>query len=198
MIMKYHPTPKQRVSGFTLVELLLAVLIMLILAGITIAALGPIQRGAAARATEAFIAELETGLTRYEIDFGWYPLSPENGVSSQDFGTRDQEGRLGSGILYKELSGDFNGDGEPDSDVDTYVKNLVGNPAKTVEAPTGGGFWILDSFNGPIRYLADQKTIDDRQTFNPTFDVWSIAGTDPTETSEETTRRKYVTNFGFK
>ena len=196
--MKNHLAPYSKSkNAFTLIELLIVVGIMVVLAGLTVAGLGNANKQASKKATETFIAEIENALGKYEVEFGWFPVSPEAGVSSQDHGTRNSEGELGSAILYKELSGDFDEDGVLDDDTETYLEKLI-DTKRSIEAPRGGGFWVLDPFNSPIRYLCEPRNEPNKETFNPTYDVWSIINTDPTEAGDDDVRKSYITNYGTR
>ncbi|MDF1816792.1 MAG: prepilin-type N-terminal cleavage/methylation domain-containing protein, partial [Verrucomicrobiales bacterium] len=94
--------------GFSLTELLVVIVIIVVLAGFTIGALPGIQMRINRAKVEAFLEEIQSGLSRYQIDYGNYPLNPESGgVQSAELSYRDSVGQEGSRILYKHLSGDF-------------------------------------------------------------------------------------------
>lgn len=168
----------------------------------TIGALPGIQARLDRQSVEVFLAELGSGLSSYETDYGHYPISPINGVTGTDPTTRDAEGMAGSSILYKELSGDFDENGEFDVDQEVYVKGLTflenvnrKNNQRVIGSPSGSGYTIVDTFNSPIRYLAEKPNKVDKNTINSSYDLWSIAGTDPSKATEEKVRNKYITNY---
>lgn len=194
-------------KGFSLTELLVVIVIIVVLAGFTIGALPGIQSRINRAKVEAFLEEIQAGLSRYEIDYGNYPLNPEGGVSSDDASYRDSEGQIGAQVLYKHLSGDFDEDGEIDDKETIYVNNLGGkaNEAskdkRVIYNPQGTGYIIVDSYNSPIRYLADPpRRIQNgkevaKKTINPTYDIWSILDTNPSRAGDEEVQMRYITNW---
>ncbi|MDF1826348.1 MAG: prepilin-type N-terminal cleavage/methylation domain-containing protein [Verrucomicrobiales bacterium] len=187
-------------AGFSMVELMTVIGIMVVLAGLLVASLPGVQARVNRQKVEGFIAELEGGLSNYQIDHGIYPQNPPTG-------DRDQSGILGAQVLYKHLSGDWNLDGEVDSklsgdskDEKVYVPKLAmaqnegsGDP----RASDIGGYMVIDAYGNPIRYLAEAPNLkpDERneEMRNPTYDLWSIADADPDDPGDEA---KYITNWG--
>ena len=188
-------------SGFSLTELLVVIVIIIILAGFTIGALPGIQARINRAKVEAFLEEIQSGLSRYQIEYGNYPLSPEGGVTSDDPSYRDSTGILGAAILYKHLSGDYDEDGIVDEDEVVYVQRLGGKAnqdskdKRVIGVPGADGYMIIDAFNSPIRYLAEKPNKRDKLTMNPDYDLWSIVDTDPTRVTEEGMSDKYITNW---
>ena len=185
--------------GFSLIELMVVVGIMVVLAGLLIGSLPGIQTSINRGKVEAFIAELESGLSRYQIDNGAYPQNPISGDSAD---ARDTAGIDGATILYKHLSGDWNLTGsavdQANEDEKIYVNKLDFEGNKNSKEPRsiaiGGDFMVVDSYGNPIRYLAQPPNIpeNERKTFNPTYDIWSIADADPTEEDEQA---RHITNW---
>ncbi len=60
-------------DGFTLLELLVVIVIMMFLAGITIPIISSIQTNARKSVTSAQISQLEIALKQFESDFGFFP-----------------------------------------------------------------------------------------------------------------------------
>lgn len=185
--------------GFSLIELMVVVSIMVILAGLLIGSLPGIQTKINRGKVEAFIAELESGLSRYQIDNGAYPQNPVSGDSVE---ARDTSGILGATVLYKHLSGDWNLTGSAvdsaNDDEKIYVHKLdyEGNQsAKEPRSTTlGGEFMVVDSYGNQIRYLAQPPniTVSERKTYNPTYDIWSIADADPIDSEQQA---RHITNW---
>ncbi len=178
-----HPSSGNH--AFSMIELMVVIGIIVILAGILIGSLPGIQNRVNRNRVEAFIAELEDGLSKYQIDNGLYPLNK---------GTGDSAGIEGAKVLYKHLSGDFDTDGKVDFEKNEkiYVAKLdydSNRNAKEKRSDSfGGSFIVIDSFGDPIRYLADVPNLpkgQKRQTRNPTYDLWSVAGTDPQDPANE-------------
>lgn len=68
-----------RTAGFTLVEIMAVVLIILILAGLVIGIAGNASRKADAGATQALLARIAMGLENYKAEMGTYPAPTSNG-----------------------------------------------------------------------------------------------------------------------
>lgn len=181
------PTSSRRPPAFSMVELMVVIGIMVILAGLLIAALPGIQARINRGKVEAFLAELESGLSRYQLDHGIYPLNEPSG-------DRDRTGINGAAILYQHLSGDFNLDGEVDfaTNEKVYVEKLDffsnRNAREKRSDAVGGQYMVIDSYGDPVRYLAQAPNLprgQQRLTRSPTYDLWSIAGNDPNAPNAE-------------
>ncbi len=181
-------------QGFSLIELMVVIGIIVLLAGMLIASLPGIQNRINRSKVTQLLAELEGGLSGYHIDNGIYPQNPASG-------DRDATGLLGSTVLYKHLSGDWDLDGKTDEDEEIYVPKLDYDRNKNSKAPRStpyqGSYAVVDSYNSPMRYLADPPNItaDQRKTVNPTYDLWSIVDTEPGESSDSSAQAKYITNW---
>jgi hypothetical protein len=54
---------------------------------------------------------------------------------------------------------------------------------------------LIDSYSNPIRYLAQVPNLapgETRETYNPTYDIWSITDANPDNPDESA---KYITNW---
>ncbi len=189
-------------SGFSLIELMVVIMIIVVLAGMIAAALPGIQTSINRKNTRNFIAELESGIERYQIDNGIYPLNPDPTSGESAGGDRQSIGYEGSKVLYKRLSGDFDTDGYVDDGEKIYVQKLDYNSNKKSERPRSikageNEYLVIDTFNSPVRYYAQAPNIkpEDRKTFNPTYDLWSIAGTNPSDSEVFSVQAKYITNW---
>jgi general secretion pathway protein G len=70
----YSPTSKKR-AAFTLIELLVVVAVIAILAGITMAAMGGVQKKSARSRAQAEVAALAAAIDNYHLDNGIYPAT---------------------------------------------------------------------------------------------------------------------------
>lgn len=184
--------------GFSMIELLVVLGVIVLLAGMLIAALPGIQTKMNRNRVTGLIAELESGLSRYQLDHGIYPLNEPSG-------DRDADGVKGAAVLYKHLSGDYNTDGKAEVTVDQdsaekiYVERLDYESNKNAREArsriVGGEYMVLDTYGDPIRYLAQAPNLKDpkdRKTRNPTYDLWSIAGQNPKDPDAEAA---YISNW---
>ena len=184
----------RRHSGFSMIELMVVIGIMVILAGLLIAALPGVMSRVTRGNVEAFIAELVSGLSSYQIDNGSYPVNEPSG-------DRDQSGIEGAAILYRHLSGDWDRDGRVDfaNNEKVYVQKLDYTSNLGSKEPrstsVAGDYMVIDSYSNPIRYLAQPPNLErnqSRKTRNPTYDIWSITDADP---EDEQAEAKYITNW---
>jgi prepilin-type N-terminal cleavage/methylation domain-containing protein len=191
--MKLYPVFR-RTAGFSMIELMVVVGIMVVLAGLLIASLPGIQSRINRGKVETFIAELESGLSKYQIDHGSYPLN-------EPTGDRDKAGIEGAAVLYKHLSGDWDLNGEVDfaQNEKVYVPKIDYVSQREAREPRsmsiGGRYMVIDSYSNPIRYLAQVPNLgpnEKRETYNPTYDIWSITDADPDNEKEAA---KYITNW---
>ena len=155
-------------KGFTLVELLTVVTIIVILAGMTVGALGWVQRKAAVDKGKAQLALLQNGLEQYYADHGEYPNAVDNK------GLAVYVALYGDGVgddgVYDKGDED-NVDGRPDKGAKVYLADLdpsanTGLVAGTERKPTG----LLDPFGNSWQYQGGSSA---RRKANPDFDLYS-------------------------
>jgi len=88
-------TRQSRPGAFTLIELLVVVAVIAILAGITMAALGGVQKRSARSRAQAEVAALAAAIDNYHLDNGVYPPTDAGGL----YGALSP---VGSGKVYFE------------------------------------------------------------------------------------------------
>ncbi len=162
-------------NGFTLLELLTVMAIIITLAGIILAGVGFAQQKAARERATAEIAGLSTALESYKIDNGDYPRnSTTDGVEAK--GASAAPSTAVSEFLYTSLKGkyfEFKGDMMDNGKLDTASK------------------YIVDPFGNPYGYSTMGSTANPLATktfYNPTFDLWSTGGTNNDV-------KKWITNW---
>lgn len=151
MIRSPHPG---RRGGFTLVELLTVVTIIVILAGLTVGGLSFYNRRVAEDKTRMQIKLLANALETYRFETGAYPQA------------NNPEGINQTRILWERLFGD----GEK-NDTTVYLSEL--DPASTRQGwleKSGNVYRILDGFGTEFRY---RRLSDAAEMRNPDFDLWS-------------------------
>jgi len=164
-----------------MVELLFVMAIMIGLAAIMAASIGPVQANISRQRTKGLMKMLGTGLAQFQAEYGSYPKSDTV--------------EMGANVLYKTMFGDYNEDGkpdwsmsnaEPDDSVKTFVADL--NPG-AVDPATGGTrspfvrksgatFILVDSWGTQLYYVAGPLS-----KHNETYDLWSL-GNDPDPADE--------------
>ncbi len=149
-----HSSP----AGFTLVELLTALVIIVILAGLTVAAgKYALTKGATSRA-QAEIAAMELALEHYKSDNGHYPPSTVTRNSPPP-------GYPTTAI-------------EVDNSIDLYSalssKYFAFKPNQTRVDPVSRNTYVIDPFGNPYNYYCPQNpppgTVWSNQA---SFDLWS-------------------------
>lgn len=168
--------------GFTLVELLAIITVMVILAALTVGALGWVQRQTAEREARVQLQLLQTQIGAYLAETGDAPSGCDT-----------------SGLMvYRMLSGDGLGpdglagtaddgqpDGVPDAGARVYLADLdpASNPMGLTDAsgtpPVPRG--LLDPFGNPWQYRRNKPGM----SVNPDFDLWSMGADGVTSTADD-------------
>jgi hypothetical protein len=124
------------------------------------------NKGARSRA-EVEIGAMSAALENYKTDNGVYPsdttIDPRTICDPAQYQTA-------SAILFKNLSGDLNGDGQSDLGVTSY---MAFNPNQT--GGTTAPFFVKDPFGNSYGYSTAGQA-GGTEGYNPTFDLWSTAG----------------------
>ncbi|MDP9100166.1 MAG: type II secretion system protein GspG [Verrucomicrobiota bacterium] len=170
----------KREGAFTLVELLVVMVIILILGGLILATSGYVQKKGKHSRAQAEIAALSAALENYKADNGVYPrdgVTDGLDVTTPTLSDYDAP----SLKLYEYLSGDSNHDRVAESKIYFPFKPNQLSPTDRTQAVTS----IRDPFGNPYAYSTRKASDPTKNGFNPTFDLWSIAdgapGTDSTK-----------------
>lgn len=153
-------TSLSRRRGFTLVELLTVIAIIGILAGILIPTVGAAITSANKARTKAMFQQIETGLTSYKAEYGYYP--PIFGGGSGDGKINLSDGSSSVDLILA-LSARHPATGAKD---ETY--NRKGIPFMTFDQsffdPEGSDTQIVDAFYNPEIFVMVDKDGDGRLT----------------------------------
>lgn len=162
--MKFNES-RRKAAGFSLMELVVVVAIIVLLAGLTLAGLSFIEGKKNRDQAKLQVKLLESALEEYYNTNRAYPPSP------------DPAGEKGDEVLYKYLYYDGFMAHEQNGDGTIYLAAL--DPENNEKA---GQAWmrgkgeqarIVDPFGNYFRY----RTGDSAEAVNPDFDLWS-AGPD--------------------
>lgn len=176
-------------------ELLVVMTIILVLAGLILATSGYVQNKGKRSRAETEIAALSTALENYKADNGSYPIDAANGTTN----TLDARTMLNptafqyaaAGVfLYKELSGDPIGNRAPTGKLYLPFKPTMLLPkdqAATVSA-------IADPFGNSYGYSTANQA-NSSKGYNPTFDLWSTAGTGMGPTLHPAPQDQWIKNW---
>src|SRR5438046_1824017 len=178
-----------RECGFTIIELLVVISIIIILAGLILSMVGYMQKKGARSRAEAEIAAISAALESYKADNGIYP---------RDATKTDQVDPAASPIpttatqfLYEQLSGNSATNLQPISGARSYFafkpQMLFGT--KDSNGNLTSVSYIRDPFGNSYGY-STLKASGGTGGYNPTFDLWSIA-----DDSSGTNQTKWIKNW---
>lgn len=164
-------------NGFTLLELLTVMAIIVTLAGIILAGVGFAQQKAARERATAEVHALSTAIESYKIDNGDYPRNDDtNKVSAPSLTAAP--GTPGAALLFTSLKGkyfEFKGDMMDNGKIDSSSKHIVD--------PFGNPYGYSTRGSMPTPPAATEY-------YNPTFDLWSTAGA-----TTAADKVKWITNW---
>jgi prepilin-type N-terminal cleavage/methylation domain-containing protein len=173
-----------RSAAFTLVELLVVMVIILILGGLILATASYVQTKGKRSRAEAEIAAMSAALENYKADNGVYPRdAASSDLANPTASLSDKSYTSASVFLYEQLYGTTSGGRTPTAGAKTYFpfKPNQLSPVDQTLAVTS----IRDPFGNPYGYSTMKASDSTKSGFNPTFDLWSIAdgapGTDQTK-----------------
>jgi general secretion pathway protein G len=155
------------------VEVLVAMAIVLVLAGLILATSSYLSNKGGRSRAEVEIAAMSAALENYKADNGVYPS--DTTIDARTTGDPVQY-QTASATLFKSLSGDLDGDGQSDLGVTSY---MVFKPNQT--GGTVAPFFVKDPFGNSYGYSTIFQ-IDSTKGYNSAFDLWSTAGTSTTGT----------------
>lgn len=165
-------------AGFTIVEVLVVMTIILVLAGLVLATSSYVHNKGARSRAEAEIAAISAALENYKADNGVYPNdSATNSLNAQS-STNPSGYTEACAELYSGLTGDTNGDGSPDNGAKSYMSfksNQFGG--------SGSSTYIKDPFGNSYGYSTAGQAGQSGVGYNPTFDLWSTAGSTSSPTT---------------
>lgn len=158
-------------SGFTLIEIITVIAIIMALAAMTVAGLGYANKKAEIERTRVFLGTVSLALQQYSSDNGEFP--PGDG------------GKDSTKEVYAALYGDFDGDGKPDEGAEVYLSTLDPNgKGKSLNTrESGDGYILVDAWkeldDSKLRqemYYRHDPAGNDANMMNPPsdFDLWSL------------------------
>jgi len=195
-----------RYNAFTLIELIVVVGIIIVLAGLVLSTVGYARKKSARARAETEIAAMSAACENYKADNGVYPRGPAsaitigtvtipaNATDNLDARTRgnpaettDPTYGATSLYLYTLLSGDLVGHQQATGKTYFAFKPQMlaidSNAFVTaIKDPFGNSY----GYSTAQAYYIDNPAVNPNYGFNPTFDLWSTAGTsNPTAAAYE-------------
>lgn len=192
--------------GFTIIELLIVMAIIIVLAGLILATAGYVQKKGQRSRAEAEIAAISAALENYKADNGIYPrgkstATPPSGTPTYTVaatGTDDLDARVDltattknyqdtSRYIYEQLTGDADLNLTTDAGNKSYITFKESNLAviKDITGKSVGLSYIRDPFGNSYGYSTAYQAANTKG-YNPTFDLWSTCGDkDPNESDQQ-------------
>lgn len=203
--------------GFTLIEVLTVIVIILIIAGWVITAFGPANKKAADARAKSEIQMISNACENYKADNGEYPREPgktegtgESPIDPKIHGNPQAANYKASTLaLYNLLAGATSGNLRPDQDKKSYLnfssyKNMLGGPKQGTQVQ-----FLQDPFGNSYGYCtAGAKAAEDQRSkrggsdpsattagYNTSFDLWSTGGKVYTSTPTDQDRMVWIKNW---
>jgi len=164
---------RSETPGFTVVELLVVMTIILVLAGLILATSGYVQHKGARSRAHAEIAAISAAVENYRADNGIYPRDARtDALKSRD---ADPAAYAPASLcLYDQLAGATDGSRTPTGKSYFAFKPNQLSPTDQNQNVT----FIRDPFGNSYGYSTAYQ-LDSAGGYNPTFDLWSTANADP-------------------
>ena len=155
--------------GFTIVEILVVMAIILVLAGLVLATSSYVHNKGARSRAEAEIAAMSAALENYKADHGVYPVTIATTTLNARTSTDPNNYKSASTAMYQTLAGDTDADGQsgPATSYMVFKPNQIGDSGATT--------FVKDPFGNSYGYSTAGQS-GGTSGYNPTFDLWSTAG----------------------
>lgn len=189
--MKVHPFSSARRAGFTLIELITVVSVIVILFALVVGGYTYADRSSKRSRTEVVIRAVRSGLENYKEKFGSYPKAA-NGDTTVAIGDKSYIAG-GGACLYQAMSGDgfdqiegATGQGVPESDGQLDLNEapnvMLADMPREMWTKVDTLYFMTDGFGHPLRYIRAAPLVaptpgdppPDPLTVNRgTYDIWS-------------------------
>jgi len=173
-------------TGFSLIELFVVISIIIVLAGLILSNVSYVQKKGTRSRAEAEIAAISAALESYKADNGIYPRDNTTNQYTDTLDARQNTDptqtvyQNASLYLYEQLSGDSSANLQPPATAKIYFSfkpQMLGG-TRDANGNLTSVSYIRDPFGNSYGYSTIQAaTGDSTKGYNPTFDLWSTAGT---------------------
>jgi type II secretory pathway pseudopilin PulG len=161
----------RRYNGFTLIELIVVVGIIIVLTGLVLSTAGYARKKSARARAETEIAAISAACENYKADNGVYPQQASStDVLDARLSGNPSTYQTASLYLYEQLSGDISGTRNP-----TGKSYMIFKPNMLFPADqTQNVQYLQDPFGNSYGYSTIQAaTQNTTKGYNPTFDLWT-------------------------
>src|SRR5437016_5058940 len=178
-------------SAFTLIELIVVFALILVLTGLVLSTAGYARKKGARARAETEIAAMSAACESYKADNAIYPHNSDSDSLDAQMSGDPTTYQAASLYLYNALFGATAGSRTPNTGARSYFlfkPNMLfpADQTQTVQ-------YIQDPFGNSYGYSTIQAaTSDTTKGYNPTFDLWSTAGT---TTGSPTDRNQWIKNW---
>jgi len=173
-------------AGFSLIELFVVISIIIVLAGLILSTVGYVQKKGERARAETEIAAMSAACESYKADNGIYPRDNTTNQYTDTLDARQNTDptqtvyQNASLYLYEQLSGDSSANLQPPATAKIYFSfkpQMLGG-TRDANGNLTSVSYIRDPFGNSYGYSTIQAaTGDSTKGYNPTFDLWSTAGT---------------------
>ena len=173
-------------TGFSLIELFVVISIIIVLAGLILSTVGYVQKKGERARAETEIAAMSAACESYKADNGIYPRDNTTNQYTDTLDARQNTDptqtvyQNASLYLYEQLSGDSSANLQPPATAKIYFSfkpQMLGG-TRDANGNLTSVSYIRDPFGNSYGYSTIQAaTGDSTKGYNPTFDLWSTAGT---------------------
>jgi Type II secretory pathway, pseudopilin PulG len=183
----FGPSHQRRCkAGFSLIELFVVISIIIVLAGLILSTVGYVQKKGERARAETEIAAMSAACESYKADNGIYPRDNTTNQYTDTLDARQNTDptqtvyQNASLYLYEQLSGDSSANLQPPATAKIYFSfkpQMLGG-TRDANGNLTSVSYIRDPFGNSYGYSTIQAaTGDSTKGYNPTFDLWSTAGT---------------------
>ncbi len=197
----------KRYNGFTLIELIVVVGIIIVLSGLVLSTVGYARKKGARARAETEIAAMSAALESYKADNAVYPRDCNTDQLVASSSGDPSAYQAASLYLYKQLSGDTSANFQPPPSARSYFTfkpQMLEGPrdgngnltaVNYIKDPFGNSYgystlsanyldWqnYIDCVNRGGNCSAPNCTQPSGLGYNPTFDLWSTASVAPSPT----------------
>jgi type II secretory pathway pseudopilin PulG len=180
---------KARYDSFTLIELVLVIGIIIVLAGLVLSTVSYARKKGALARAETEIAAMSAACENYKADNGIYPKGANSDTLNAQTSGDPSQYQNASLDLYNALFGATGGSRTPTAkSYFVFKPNMLSpdNQNLTVQ-------YIRDPFGNSYGYSTIQAALGTANVgYNPTFDLWSTAGTTSGITAD---RNQWIKNW---